>query len=115
MKRIALIVLLLTVMAGFARTELAAKDDQYYPIMQGDEDMRSLQSEKNMVSSGFQYGAWITPVIIYQDARGNELGHLGQYLPGLAQDLPLEQQLSLRAGQGHLLRGPLEEGLRLFE
>jgi hypothetical protein len=65
-------VLLLAVMAGFARTELAAKDDQYYPIVQGDADMQSLESDKNMVSSGFQYGAWITPVIIYQQSRGNE-------------------------------------------
>jgi hypothetical protein len=72
MKRIALIVLLMAVMACFARTQLLALDDQYYPIMKADEDMRSMKSEKNMVSSGFQYGVWITPVILYQNSRGNE-------------------------------------------
>lgn len=73
MKRIPIIVLILAVMAGFAQTAFAAPTDQYYPIMKGDEDMRSLKSNKDMVSSGFQYGAWITPVIIYQDTPGNEL------------------------------------------
>ena len=64
MKRIAFLVLFLAVTVGLARTGLLAADDQYYPIMKGDEDMRSMESEKNMVSSGFQYGAWITPVIL---------------------------------------------------
>ena len=75
MKRIPIIVLILAALAGFVQTGLAAPTttDQYYPIMKGDEDMRSLKSQKDMLSSGFQYGAWITPVIIYQDTPGNEL------------------------------------------
>jgi hypothetical protein len=73
MKRIPILILLLAVMAGFAQAALAAPVDQYYPIVKGDEDMRSLQSKKDMISSGFQYGAWITPVIIYEDTPGNEL------------------------------------------
>ncbi len=73
MKRIPIILLMLAVLAGFAHAAFAAPADPYYPIMKGDEDMRSLQSRKDMISSGFQYGAWITPVIIYQDTPGSEL------------------------------------------
>jgi hypothetical protein len=73
MKRITVILLFLVMAVSFARVDLAAREDQYYPALQGDEDMRVIESQKDMVSSGFQYGAWITPVIIYQDTPGNEL------------------------------------------
>src|SRR4030042_110432 len=73
MKKLPVAALLLVVIAGFSRSGLAAKDEQYYPELQNDEDMRVLESEKNMLSSGFQYGAWITPVFIFQEAPQNKL------------------------------------------
>ena len=76
MKQI-LIIALLIMVAGFTAAgvgaEKDAKDDQYYPELQNDEDMRVIQTDKNMVSSGVTYGAWITPVIIYQEAPQNKL------------------------------------------
>ncbi|MBP7734992.1 MAG: alginate export family protein [Spirochaetes bacterium] len=71
MKWISALLLVMIVAAGFAGSAWAAKEtkksDQYYPELQGDDDMRILESKRNMVSSGFQYGAWITPVFIYQE------------------------------------------------
>jgi len=71
MKRISTLFLLMIVAACFGMSALNAKEDdkggQYYPELQGDNDMRVLESKKNMVSSGFQYGAWITPAFIYQE------------------------------------------------
>jgi hypothetical protein len=76
MKR-TLIITLLFFVVGFAAAGLAAEqnagDDQYYPELQNDEDMRVIQTDKNMVSSGITYGAWITPVIIYQEVPQNTL------------------------------------------
>jgi guanyl-specific ribonuclease Sa len=76
MKRIVIIALVIAA-AGFSAAGVAAernaKDDQYYPELQNDADMRVNQSDKNMVSSGVTYGAWITPVIIYQETPQNTL------------------------------------------
>jgi hypothetical protein len=57
---------------GFAQQD-EKKDDQYYPELQGDEDMRVIQSKKNMLSSGVQYGAWITQSYIHQESTLNKL------------------------------------------
>ncbi|OHD71746.1 MAG: hypothetical protein A2W19_15490 [Spirochaetes bacterium RBG_16_49_21] len=78
MKRMSVIILLIMAVTGSAVPALAAKqedkrDDQYYPELRNDEDMRVIQSKKNMLSSGVQYGGWITPVIIYQEIPQFEL------------------------------------------
>jgi len=71
MKQIHILLLITALVAAFASSAMAAKDDakgdQYYPELKGDSDMQVLESKKNMISSGFQYGAWITPVFIYQE------------------------------------------------
>ncbi len=71
MKRILMLLLATIVAAGFGGSAWAAKEakkgDQYFPELQGDADMRVMESNKNMVDSGFQYGAWVTPVFIYQE------------------------------------------------
>jgi hypothetical protein len=70
MKR-TLITALLILAAGFGTAGMAADknapDEQYYPELQNDKDMRQIQTGKDMLSSGVSYGAWITPVIIYQE------------------------------------------------
>jgi hypothetical protein len=58
---------------GTAFAQANKNDDQYFPEPQSDEDMRVIESKKNMLSSGVQYGGWITPVIIYQEAPENKL------------------------------------------
>ncbi|MBN2161096.1 MAG: alginate export family protein [Spirochaetes bacterium] len=73
MKRITALITLFMIMAAFAGSGFAAKDDQYFPELQGDKDMWVIQSPKNMVGSGFQYGAWVTPAIIYQQNPGDTL------------------------------------------
>jgi hypothetical protein len=76
MKRLPVIALLMFIAAGFAMPGFAAdlnRGDQIYPEVQNDEDMRVIESKKNMISSGVQYGAWITPVFIYQQTPQNTL------------------------------------------
>ena len=77
MKRIPIMVLVLVVAAGFAARGFAQQDekreDQYYPELQNDEDMRVILSKKNMLSSGVQYGAWITQSYIHQESALNKL------------------------------------------
>jgi hypothetical protein len=75
--KLKLITALVIIAAGFTAAGMAAEkkagDDQYYPELQNDADMRVVQTDRNMVSSGVMYGAWITPVIIYQEAPQNTL------------------------------------------
>ncbi len=77
MKQAAVIAILLALVAGFSLPGAAAPkatgDDQYFPELQNDRDMQVIQSKKNMVSSGISYGAWITPVFMYQENPGSTL------------------------------------------
>jgi hypothetical protein len=76
MKRFPVIALLAFILAGFSLPGLAADKgpgEQYYPELQNDADMRVIESKKNMLSSGVQYGAWITPVFIYQQTPQSTL------------------------------------------
>jgi hypothetical protein len=80
MKRLPVIAILMVIMALAWSPLRAAKDeakgDQYYPELQGDEDMRSVESKKNMLSSGVSYGAWITPTFLYEEAPQNSISSM---------------------------------------
>ncbi len=77
MKQAAVIAAVVACIVGFSLTGSAAPkdagEDQYFPELQNDKDMRVIQSEKNMISSGINYGAWITPLFIYQESPGSKL------------------------------------------
>lgn len=80
MRRITIIALSLLVTALAAGSLSAARDsiksDQYFPELQGDEDMRVIESKKNMLSSGISYGVWITPAFMYQETPQSTLTSL---------------------------------------
>lgn len=79
MKRTASIaIMLLVTMAAAPLTaaDVRAKDDRYFPEFQADEDLRAVTSDKNMLSSGVSYGAWVTPAFMYQEGTGSTLSTL---------------------------------------
>lgn len=76
MKRIILSIAIISVAASLTIPGVQAKDaastgNQFYPELQGDADMQGSTTRKIMTKSGVQYGAWITPAIIYQETPNN--------------------------------------------
>ncbi|MBN2080339.1 MAG: alginate export family protein [Spirochaetes bacterium] len=55
---------------AFALAGTAARAQLFTPEPEADPDMVTSKSRKNMRDSGVQYGAWVTPYIIYQEAPG---------------------------------------------
>ncbi|TFH39793.1 MAG: hypothetical protein E4G96_08700, partial [Chrysiogenales bacterium] len=74
MKKISSVTLLsLLLSIGVSLAGTSARAQLFTPEPETDPEMRTYASRKNMVDSGVQYGAWVSPYIIYQETPGNSM------------------------------------------
>jgi hypothetical protein len=59
--------ILILISSSFLFADKKISEDKYFPNYPADQDMIFTKKNDNMLNKGLQYGAWITPVMLFQE------------------------------------------------